>query len=77
MSKQAMGTGFRYTKIMAWAPAILMMFGVLLLAMGSLYAGVTTAMAGAAFGVVVKRRARRQRADASTAPDRVDRAAAA
>lgn len=77
MSKQAMGTGFRYSKIMAWAPAILMMFGALLLAIGSLYAGVTTAMAGAVFGLVVKRRARRQRADAATNSDRIDRAAAA
>jgi hypothetical protein len=77
MSKQAMGTGFRYTKIMAWAPAILMMFGVLLLAMGSLNAGITMGMAGAVFGVVVKRRARRQQADAAATSEKVDRAAAA
>jgi hypothetical protein len=76
MSKQAMGTGFRYGKIMAWAPAIVIMFGALLLAAGWLGAGVTVAMAGAVFGVVVKRRARRERMDASNASDRVDRAAA-
>jgi hypothetical protein len=77
MSKQAMGTGFRYSKIMAWAPAILMMFGVLLLALGSLNAGITMGMAGAVFGVLVKRRARRQPADGAAASEKVDRAAAA
>jgi hypothetical protein len=76
MSKQAMGTGFRYTKIMAWAPAILMMFGVLLLAVGSINGGIVMGMAGAVFGVLVKRRARRQPADGAATSDRVDRAAA-
>jgi hypothetical protein len=59
MSKQPMGSGFRFQKIMGWAPAIVIMFGVLLTALGSLYAGVSVAMAGVVFGILVKRRARR------------------
>jgi hypothetical protein len=59
MSKQRMGSGFRFQKIMGWAPAILIMFGVLLIATRSLYAGLAVAMAGVVFGIIVKRRARR------------------
>jgi hypothetical protein len=76
MNKQPMGSGFRYTKIMAWAPAILILLGAVLISAGSLGAGVTVAMAGVVFGVMVKRRARRERTGASNASDRVDRAAA-
>jgi hypothetical protein len=67
MSMQAMGSGFRFRKIMGWAPALVIMFGVLLVAVGSVYAGISVAMAGVVFAIVVKRRARRVGAVASSA----------
>ncbi len=60
MDKQPMGSGFRFKKIMGWAPAILIMFGVLLIATDALFGGLTLAMAGVVFGLTVKHRARRE-----------------
>ena len=67
MIKQPMGSGFRFRKVMGWAPAVVIMFGVLLVAVGSLYAGISVAMAGVVFAIMVKRRARRVDAVASSA----------
>jgi hypothetical protein len=66
MDKQPMGSGFRFRKIMAWGPAILILLGALLMATGALYAGMVVAMAGALFGVAVKRRARKVDATSSS-----------
>jgi hypothetical protein len=57
-----MGSGFRFSKIMGWAPAIVIMPGVLLIATGSLYGGLAVTTAGVVFGIIVKRRARRTNA---------------
>lgn len=59
MAKPQMGEGFRYSKVMAWAPAILILMGLAVVVWGDTTLGILVVLAGVIFGLLVKRRGRR------------------
>jgi hypothetical protein len=68
-----MGEGFRFRKVMAWSPAILILMGALNMAAGDTLEGALVALAGIVFGLVVKRRARQHEDRPHTRRDPVGR----
>jgi len=56
MANDSVDTGFRYTKVMAWGPPIIMALALILLVAELFLFGGLLAVAGIVFWVVVRRR---------------------
>lgn len=56
MSDQRLGAGFRFSKVMAWAPAVILVLAFLVLFRGDLALGLILAVAAIIFWFVVRRR---------------------
>lgn len=56
MADQATDTGFRFSKVMAWAPAILLVLALVFIVRGDMLVGVLVAVAALIFWLVVRRR---------------------
>lgn len=56
MSDQRLGTGFRFSKVMAWAPAFVLVVGLLFLVRGDTTVGLLVAAAAIVFWIIVRRR---------------------
>lgn len=56
MSDQRLGTGFRFSKVMAWAPALVLVVGFLFVLRGDMTVGLLLAAAAIVFWVIVRRR---------------------
>jgi cobalamin synthase len=59
MAEVKQGAGFRFTKLMGWGPAVVLIFAVLLVAGGRPTAGLLLAICGILFGFIVRRRMKR------------------
>lgn len=59
MAEVKQGAGFRFTKLMGWGPAIILVFAMLLVAQGQTTAGLLLAICGILFGFIVRRRMKR------------------
>ena len=57
MPKETTRPGFRFQRIVAWAPAIILIVAFILLFMGDMWAGVLLAVAALLFWFLVRRRA--------------------
>ncbi len=64
MSDQPLGTGFRFSRLMAWAPVIVFVIGVVFVVRGELVPGLLLAVAAILLWIIVRRR--RARADSGT-----------
>lgn len=56
MSAQRLGTGFRFSKLMAWAPVIIVAVGLVFVIRGDLTVGLLLGAAGLIFWLIVRRR---------------------
>lgn len=56
MAEVKQGAGFRFTKLMGWGPAIILIFAVLLIVQGQITYGLLLAICGILFGFIVRRR---------------------
>jgi hypothetical protein len=56
MANDAADTGFRYTKVMAWGPPIILALALILLVAEQMLFGGLLAVAGIVFWVIVRRR---------------------
>jgi Na+/pantothenate symporter len=56
MADQTPDTGLRYSRFAAWAPPVIMVLGLVLLAVGELTVGFLMVLAAVIFWVVVRRR---------------------
>ncbi len=56
MTNQSAGTGFRYTKVMAWGPAVILAFALVAMAMEQVVVGLLLAVMAILFWVIVRRR---------------------
>lgn len=59
MSDAELGTGFRFGKIMAWAPAIVLILAVMLIATGETMVGLLVAVFALLVWLLVSRRKKR------------------
>ena len=64
MSDQPLGTGFHFSKFMAWAPVIVGVSALVLIVRGQLVPGLLVAVASILVWIIVRRR--RDRADSGT-----------
>jgi hypothetical protein len=58
-SKGKQGDGFRFSRIMAWAPALILVAAVVMAVQGNTTFAFLLAFCGILFGLVVRRRMRR------------------
>lgn len=56
MSDQRLGTGFRFSKLMAWAPALVLVVALLFVLRGDMAIGLLVAAAAIVFWIIVRRR---------------------
>lgn len=56
MSDQRLGTGFRFSRVMAWAPALVLVVGFLFVLRGDMAVGFLVAAAAIVFWIIVRRR---------------------
>lgn len=56
LTNQSAGTGFRYTKVMAWGPAVILAFALVAMAMEQVVVGLLLAVMAILFWVIVRRR---------------------
>ena len=56
MPKETTRPGFRFQKVAAWGPPIILLFALLLIFMGEVIIGVLAAVAGLLFWFLVRRR---------------------
>lgn len=61
MSDQPLGTGFRFSRLMAWAPVIVSVIALVFVGRGELVPGLLLAVAAIILWIIVRRR--RARAD--------------
>ncbi len=64
MSDQPLGTGFRFSRLMAWAPVIVFVIALVFVVRGELVPGLLLAVAAILLWIIVRRR--RARADSGT-----------
>ena len=64
MSDQPLGTGFHFSRLMAWAPVIVAVFALVFIARSQLVPGLLLAVAAILMWFIVRRR--RTRADSGT-----------
>jgi hypothetical protein len=58
MSDTTTGNAFRYSRVMAWAPPIILVLGLLAIVSDQLYVGILLAVVAIVFWIVVRRRRR-------------------
>ena len=56
MANDSAGTGFRYTKVMAWGPAVILAFAIVAMVLDQLLVGILLAVMAVIFWVIVRRR---------------------
>lgn len=56
MPDRSLGRGFRFSRVMAWAPALILAMGFLLILRGYLAAGLLLAVAALVYWFIVRRR---------------------
>lgn len=56
MSDQKLGSGFRFSKVMAWAPALILILGLIAVIRGDLVVGLLLGAVALIFWFVVRRR---------------------
>ena len=64
MSDQPLGTGFRFSRLMVWAPVIVSVIALVFVVRGELVPGLLLAVAAILLWIIVRRR--RARADSGT-----------
>lgn len=56
MSERRLGTGFRFSKVMAWAPVLILILGLVFVIRGDLTVGLLFGAAALIFWFIVRRR---------------------
>lgn len=56
MSDQKLGSGFRFTKVMAWAPVLILVLGLAFVLRGEMAVGLLLSGAAIVFWFIVRRR---------------------
>ncbi|MGH9379445.1 MAG: hypothetical protein ACRD2Z_02345 [Thermoanaerobaculia bacterium] len=56
MSTKSLGAGFRYSRVMAWAPALILVVGLVFVLRGDMVTGLLAAAAAIVFWFIIRRR---------------------